>query len=213
MARLGSWIESHPEGIYVRPADAWVDPSEPKPKAVITHGHSDHARGGHGSVLATAETLAIMRARYGDGFAGSAEAVRYGQTTERDGVDITLVPAGHVLGSAQAVIRSKGLTIVVSGDYKRRRDPTCPPFEPVKCDVFVTEATFGLPVFCFPDASHEIEKLLKSVAQFPERTHLVGAYAPGKSQRVIRLIREAGYDNPLYIHGALASMNTLYQRF
>src|SRR5581483_10814109 len=102
---------------------------------------------------------------------------------------------------------------VVSGDYKRRRDPTCAPFEPVRCDVFVTEATFGLPVFCFPEASHEIKKLLKSVAQFPERTHLVGAYALGKTQRVIRLIREAGYDKPLYIHGALAGMNTLYERF
>jgi putative mRNA 3-end processing factor len=124
-----------------------------------------------------------------------------------------LVPAGHVLGSAQTVIRCKGLTIVVSGDYKRRRDPTCPPFQPVRCDVFVTEATFGLPVFCFPDASHEIEKLLKSVAQFPDRTHLVGAYALGKTQRVIRLIREAGYDKPLYIHGALASMIALYERF
>jgi len=202
-----------PAGLYCPPGDFYIDPVRPVARAVITHGHSDHARSGHGAVLATAETLAIMQARYGDGFAQNAEAVRYGQTTERDGVDVMLVPAGHVLGSAQAVIRSKGLTIVVSGDYKRRRDPTCLPFEPVKCDVFVTEATFGLPVFCFPEASHEIEKLLKSVAQFPERTHLVGAYALGKTQRVIRLIRETGYDTPLYIHGALASMNTLYERF
>ncbi|HEY8698774.1 MAG TPA: ligase-associated DNA damage response exonuclease, partial [Rhizomicrobium sp.] len=155
----------------------------------------------------------IMQARYGDGFAGAAEAVRYGQTIERDGVGITLVPAGHVLGSAQAVIRCKGLTIVVSGDYKRRRDPTCPPFEPVKCDVFVTEATFGLPVFCFPDAGEEIAKLLKSVEQFPERTHLVGAYGLGKTQRVLCLLREAGYDKTVFVHGALAGMNALYERF
>jgi putative mRNA 3-end processing factor len=154
-----------------------------------------------------------MQARYGDGFAGAAEAVRYGQTIERDGVGITLVPAGHVLGSAQAVIRCKGLTIVVSGDYKRRRDPTCPPFEPVKCDVFVTEATFGLPVFCFPDAGEEIAKLLKSVEQFPERTHLVGAYGLGKTQRVLCLLREAGYDKTVFVHGALAGMNALYERF
>ena len=164
-------------------------------------------------MLATAETLAIMSARYGEQFAGSTEAVRYGQTIERDGVEVTLVPAGHVLGSAQAVIRCKGMTIVASGDYKRRRDPTCPPFEPVRCDVFVTEATFGLPVFCFPEASHEIEKLLKSVAQFPERTHLVGAYALGKAQRIIALLREAGYEKPIYIHGAMQSMVTLYERF
>jgi len=202
-----------PAGLYCPPGDFYIDPVRPVSRAVITHGHSDHARSGHGAVLATAETLAVMRARYGDGFAQTAEAARYGQSTERDGVDVTLVPAGHVLGSAQAVIRCRGLSIVVSGDYKRRRDPTCPPFEPVNCDVFVTEATFGLPVFCFPEASHEIGKLLKSVAQFPERTHLVGAYALGKTQRVIRLIREGGYDKPLYIHGALAGMNTLYQRF
>jgi putative mRNA 3-end processing factor len=202
-----------PAGLYCPPGDFHIDPTRPVARAVITHGHSDHARAGHGAVLATVETLAIMQARYGDGFAGAAEAVRYGQTIERDGVDITLVPAGHVLGSAQAVIQAKGLTIVVSGDYKRRRDPTCPPFEPVKCDVFVTEATFGLPVFCFPNASEEIAKLLKSVEQFPERTHLLGAYGLGKTQRVLCLLREAGYDKIVFVHGALAGMNALYERF
>jgi putative mRNA 3-end processing factor len=105
------------------------------------------------------------------------------------------------------------MTIVVSGDYKRRRDPTCPPFEPVPCDVFVTEATFGRPVFNFPEASDEIARLLKSVAQFPERPHLVGAYALGKAQRIIRLLREAGYDKPIYVHGAMETLNTLYKRF
>jgi putative mRNA 3-end processing factor len=164
-------------------------------------------------VLATAETLAIMAARYGEDFAGSTQAVTYGQSIERDGVEVSLVPAGHVLGSAQAVIRTKGMTLVVSGDYKRRRDPTCPAFEPVPCDVFVSEATFGIPVFNFPDAADEVARLLKSVAQFPERTHLVGAYALGKAQRIIRLLREAGYDKPIYVHGAMQSMNTLYQRF
>jgi putative mRNA 3-end processing factor len=138
--------------------------------------------------------------------------VRYGQTIERDGVEVTLVPAGHILGSAQIVVRHNGLTIVVSGDYKRRRDPTCPLFEPVPCDVFVTEATFGIPVFCFPEDGDEIARLLKSVAQFPERTHLVGAYALGKAQRIITLLREAGYDKPIYIHGAIESMNALYER-
>ncbi|HXM00078.1 MAG TPA: hypothetical protein VN932_09115, partial [Rhizomicrobium sp.] len=90
---------------------------------------------------------------------------------------------------------------------------TCPAFEPVACDVFVSEATFGLPVFRFPPDGDEIAKLLKSVAQFPERTHLVGAYALGKAQRIIRLLREAGYDKPVYVHGAMDSMNALYARF
>jgi putative mRNA 3-end processing factor len=200
-------------GLYCAPGDFYIDPVRPVPRAVITHGHSDHARSGHGAVVATAETLAIMAARYGEDFAGATEAVRYGQTIERDGVEITLVPAGHVLGSAQAVLRHKGMTLVVSGDYKRRRDPTCPPFEVVPCDVFVTEATFGIPVFNFPDAADEVSRLLKSVAQFPERTHLVGAYALGKAQRIVRLLREAGYDQTLYMHGAMQSMNDLYQRF
>jgi putative mRNA 3-end processing factor len=202
-----------PAGLYCPPGDFYIDPVRPVARAIITHGHSDHARSGHGAVVATPETLAIMAARYGEDFAGATEAVRYGQTIERDGVEVTLVPAGHILGSAQAVVRRKGMTIVVSGDYKRRRDPTCPPFEPVKCDVFVTEATFGIPVFNFPEASDEVARLLKSVAQFPERTHLVGSYALGKAQRIIRLLREAGHEKSIYVHGAMEKLNTLYERF
>ena len=123
------------------------------------------------------------------------------------------MPAGHILGSAQVVVRWKGLTIVVSGDYKRRRDPTCPPFEPVPCEVFVTEATFGLPVFRHPPDAGEIQKLLRSVGQFPERTHLVGAYALGKCQRLIRLLREAGWERPIFVHGAFERLNQLYGDF
>src|SRR6478672_1898064 len=114
-----------PEGLYCAPGDFYIDPVRPVDRAVITHGHSDHARAGHGVVVATAPTLAIMEARYGPEFAGRSEAVGYGETLNRGGVEVTLVPAGHVLGSAQVVVRWKGLTIVVSGDYKRRRDPTC----------------------------------------------------------------------------------------
>ena len=205
-------LRNTPEGLYCPPGDFHIDPVRPVPKAVITHGHSDHARSGHGAVLATPETLAIMAARYGEDFAQAMERADYGKTVARGGVDVTLVPAGHVLGSAQAVLRWKGMTVVVSGDYKRRRDPTCPPFEPVPCNLFVSEATFGLPVFRFPPSEDEIAKLLKSAALFPERTHLVGAYALGKAQRIIRLLREAGYDKTLYMHGALAGMNALYER-
>ena len=202
-----------PAGLYCPPGDFHVDPVRPVARAVITHGHADHARAGHGLVLATRETLAIMAARYGDDFAGEARPLAYGEAANRDGVEITLVPAGHVLGSAQAVVTWRGLTMVVSGDYKRRRDPTCPPFEPVACDVFITEATFGLPVFRHPPDNGEIAKLLESLRQFPERTHVVGAYALGKAQRVIALLREAGWDQPIHVHGALDSMNAIYARF
>lgn len=163
-------------------------------------------------MLATAETIAIMAARYGDAFAGTAQVARYGETVTFGGVDVTFVPAGHVLGSAQIALRWKGLTIVVSGDYKRRRDPTCTPFEPVACDVFVSEATFGLPVFRHPGDAGEVGKLLKSLGQFPDRAHLVGVYALGKAQRVICLLREAGYDRTIFVHGALANLNALYER-
>jgi putative mRNA 3-end processing factor len=211
MAGFHQLLRNTPEGLYCLPGDFHIDPVRPAPHAVITHGHSDHARSGHGTVLATPETLAIMTARCGADFAGSTQAARYGEKISRGGVSVSLAPAGHVLGSAQAVLRWKGITAVVSGDYKRRRDPTCPPFEPVACNLFVSEATFGLPVFRFPDAADEVAKLLKSVALFPERTHLVGAYALGKAQRIIRLLREAGYAKTVYMHGAMASMNALYQ--
>jgi putative mRNA 3-end processing factor len=202
-----------PAGLYCPPGDFHIDPVRAVPRAVITHGHSDHARSGHGAVAATAETLAIMQARMGEGFAQSTEALRYGQAIEHNGVEVSLVPAGHILGSAQVVLRWQGLTIVVSGDYKRRRDPTGPPFEPVRCDVFVTEATFGLPVFRHPDDTAEVAKVLKSLRQFPERTHLLGAYSLGKAQRLICLLREQGYDQTIYTHGALDDMNALYERF
>ncbi len=179
---------------------------------MITHGHSDHARAGHGAVVATPQTLAIMTERYGDAFAGAGQPLGYGERLVRDGVEISLVPAGHVLGSAQVVVRWKGLTMVCSGDYKRRPDPTCAPFEPVPCDVFISEATFALPVFRHPPDHEEIDRLLRSTQQFPERAHLVGVYALGKAQRVIALLRRAGYDAPLFVHGALARLNQLYTR-
>lgn len=212
MLKPESLLRPTPAGLYCPPGDFYIDPVRPVDRAVITHGHSDHARSGHAHVAATPQTLDIMAVRYGDDFAGDVLPLPYGETVTRDGVEIGLVPAGHVLGSAQAVIRWKGMTAVVSGDYKRRRDPTCALFEPVPCDLFVTEATFGLPVFRHPDAADEVAKLLKSVTQFPERTHMVGAYALGKAQRVIALLREAGWDRTIHVHGALLSLNDLYGR-
>jgi len=206
-----SLLYPRPEGLYCAPGDFFIDPTRPVDRAVITHGHADHARAGHGYVLATQPTLDIMRVRYGADFAGASQALAYGEVVQRDGVSVSLAPAGHVLGSAQAVVRWKGMTIVVSGDYKRRRDPTCAAFEPTPCDVFVSEATFGLPVFRHPPDHEEVAKLLKSVAQFPERTHLVGAYALGKAQRLICLLREAGWDKTIFVHGALEQLNALYQ--
>jgi putative mRNA 3-end processing factor len=200
-----------PEGLYCPPGDFFIDPVRPVERALITHGHSDHARAGHRHVLATRQTLDIMALRYGPDFAGSTQAAEPGGKLSLNGVSVGFHPAGHVLGSAQIAVESQGLCIVASGDYKRAADPTCAPFEVVPCDVFITEATFALPVFRHPDATHEIATLLKSVAQFPERAHLVGAYALGKAERVIRLLRDAGYERPIFIHGALAKLCEYYQ--
>jgi putative mRNA 3-end processing factor len=111
------------------------------------------------------------------------------------------------------VIEWKGARAVISGDYKRGADPTCPPFELVPCDLFVTEATFALPVFQHGEPQAEVAKLLKSVRQFPERAHVVGVYGLGKCQRLIALLREAGYERPIYLHGALAGCCALYETF
>ena len=197
-------------GLCCKPGGFHIDPVRAVDRAVITHGHSDHARPGHGAVLATQETLDIMRLRYGDNFA-RIQAVAYGETIRLGEVSITFHPAGHVLGSAQVEVTHGGVRIVASGDYKDARDPTCMPFEVVRCDVFITEATFGLPVFRHGDAASEVNKLLASVALFPERAHLVGAYSLGKAQRVIALIREAGYAAPIYLHGAMDKVTHYYQ--
>jgi putative mRNA 3-end processing factor len=207
-----SWIKPTPQGLYVEPGNFYVDPVRPAARAVITHGHSDHARGGNGAVLATEGTLAIMRSRLGDAAGTSLQAAAYGERIDINGIGVTLYPAGHVLGSAQVLLEWQGYRVVVSGDYKRRPDPTCALFEPIPCDVFITEATFALPVFRHPPDEEEIGKLLHSVALFPERCHVVGAYALGKCQRVIALLRRAGWDKPIWLHGALIELCQLYER-
>ncbi|MEO0914373.1 MAG: ligase-associated DNA damage response exonuclease [Pseudomonadota bacterium] len=201
-------LHPRPEGLYCPPGDFYIDPVKPVARALITHGHADHARAGHGSVMATRQTLDIMGLRYGEGFAGSVQAAE--GMTDVGGVEVSFHPAGHVLGSAQIRVARKGLRIVAAGDYKRGVDPTAATFEPVDCDVFITEATFGLPVFRHPDPLAEIGKLLTSLQQFPERAHLVGVYALGKAQRVLRLIRDAGYGEVIYLHGALQTLCDYY---
>ncbi len=210
MNRLGSWIEPHPHGIYVPAADAWIDPSQPVGRALVTHGHADHARGGHGAVLATPETVAIMECRYGP---QQGQPIAYGESLKLGEVDVSFVPAGHVLGSAQIVLEHRGERVVVSGDYKRRPDPTCAPFEPVPCDIFITEATFGLPVFRHPDTGAEMDRLLAALHANPERCVLVGAYALGKAQRVIAELRGRGHHDPIHIHGAMQRLCDLYRSF
>ncbi|MCI5100992.1 ligase-associated DNA damage response exonuclease [Phaeobacter italicus] len=194
-------LHLRPAGLYCPAGDFYIDPVQPVARALITHGHADHARAGHGTVWASPQTLDIMAIRYGEDFCQTRIPVE-------DRVDIaevraTFTPAGHVLGSMQITVDDGNTAITVSGDYARVDNPACAAFALAPCDVFVTEATFGLPVFNHPSPQSEVEKLLRSVAAQPDRCHLVGAYALGKAQRVIALLRQAGWDRPIYIHGAL----------
>src|ERR1700716_1426506 len=131
-----------PGGIYCERGGFYIDPTRPVDKALITHGHSDHARAGHGAVLATQETLDLMRLRYGENFAGSTQAIRHGETLKLGSTQVSFHPAGHVLGSAQICVSANGTRVVASGDYKDAADPTCLAFSLVPLDAPITSATF-----------------------------------------------------------------------
>jgi putative mRNA 3-end processing factor len=205
-----SWLYPTPRGLYCEPGQFYIDPHVAVDRAVITHGHSDHARPGHDAVLASHETIEIMKVRLGNGSAGSFQS--YESPVDLNGVKVSLSGAGHILGSRQIVIEWGGIRAVVSGDYKRSADPSAEPFELVACDLFVTEATFGLPVFRHEPAEREVARLIASLRANPERTHLLGVYGLGKCQRMIMLMRKQGYDEPIYLHGALAALCDLYER-
>ena len=200
-----------PGGLYCPAGDFFIDPVRASPRALITHGHADHARSGHGAVLATRETLAIMELRHGADFAGARQTAIYGAPMRIGDARVSFHPAGHVLGSAQILIEVAGYRVVVSGDYKRGHDPTCAPFEVLRCDAFISEATFGLPVFRHPDARREVDRLLDSCRAFADRAHLVGAYSLGKAQRLMALIHEAGWGRPIHIHGAMEKITDFYR--
>jgi putative mRNA 3-end processing factor len=199
------------EGLYCEAGDFFIDPVRPVDRALITHGHADHARPGHANVLATRQTLDIMAIRYGANFCAVEQAAGWGEPIRIKDATVSFHPTGHVLGSAQIRVEAEGQIIVVSGDYKRRPDPTCAAFEPVACDIFVTEATFGLPVFRHPDTITEIAKVNDALADNPERCVIIGAYALGKAQRVVRALRDAGHDKTIYLHGAMLPLCAYYE--
>ena len=202
-------IVQRPEGLYCPPGDFYIDPWRPVGRAVITHAHADHARTGHGHYLAAAPAEGVLRARLGANIA--LQSVQYGQAVTHNGVTVSLHPAGHVLGSAQVRLAHGGQTWVASGDYKVAPDATCTPFEPVRCDVFITESTFGLPIYRWrPDAEvfAEINAWWAANAAVG-RASVLMCYSFGKAQRIL-----SGVDAriaPIIVHSAIQTLNTAYR--
>lgn len=201
-------VRNTERGLYCAAGDFHIDPWRPVARAVITHAHGDHARRGHGRYLATRASDAVLRARLGE---ISLDVLDYGEPIDIGGVRVSLHPAGHVLGSAQVRIEHRGEVWVVSGDYKVESDPTCAAFEPVRAHTFVTESTFGLPVYRWHRASRvfaEIDAWWSANAA-AGRTSVLFAYAFGKAQRLL-----AGVDasiGPIVCHGAVEALNAAYR--
>jgi len=203
-------VVMRPEGLYCPAGDFHIDPWRPVPRAVITHGHGDHARPGMGSYHCLADSLPILRWRLGEQdyhAHAPAQAFTLGRS------QVSLHPAGHVLGSAQVRIESEGQVWVASGDYKRQPDPTCAAFEPVPCDVFITEATFALPVYRWPETAAVVDDIVQWRRQCAARgeTAVLYCYALGKAQRVLAELR--GRDEPpVLLHGAIAAGVAVYRQ-
>ena len=201
-------VVQRPEGLYCPPGDFYIDPWRPVARAVITHAHSDHARIGHGHYLASAPAEGVLRVRLGE---IDLQTLAYGQAIGHHGVKVSLHPAGHVLGSAQVRLEHAGQVWVASGDYKVAPDPTCDPFEPVKCDVFITESTFGLPIYRWcPDA-----ELFAGINGWWQRNadrgvaSVLTCYSFGKAQRIL-----SGVDpsiGSIIVHGAVEPLNLAYR--
>lgn len=207
-------VVERPEGLYCPAGDFFIDPWRPVSRAVVTHAHADHARPGHGRYLAASDSAGVLRARLGADIA--LQTLAYGDTVEHRGVRLSLHPAGHVLGSAQVRIECGGVVWVVSGDYflsghEDEANTTCPPFEPVRCHCFVTESTFGLPVYRWPRQQAVFEAVNHWWRRNVQagRASLLMGYSFGKAQRLL-----AGVDpsiGPIVVHGAVEPLNQAYR--
>jgi putative mRNA 3-end processing factor len=208
LANPADLIVARPEGLYCAAGDFYIDPWQPVERAVITHAHSDHARFGHRHYLATAAGAGVLQSRL-PGI--SLQTLEYGEHVAIDGVKVSLHPAGHVLGSAQVRVESHGEVWVASGDYKLDADPTCAPFEPVRCNTFITESTFGLPIYRWdspPAVFAGIDAWWRHNAAH-KRASVLFCYSFGKAQRILASVDAA--IGPIFCHGAVEPLNRAYR--
>ncbi|SDV49106.1 putative mRNA 3-end processing factor [Chitinasiproducens palmae] len=204
-------VIARPQGLYCRAGDFYIDPWRPVARAVITHAHGDHASRGHGHYLASTPSETVLRSRLGD---IALQTLSYGESVKIGDATVSLHPAGHVLGSAQVRIAARGQVWVASGDYKLAPDPTCTPFEPVRCDTFITESTFGLPLYRWPAA----ETVAQDIAAWWQananagRASVLYCYSFGKAQRLLAMLERAGpLPGPIFCHGAVEVLNDAYR--
>lgn len=203
-------IENTESGLYCRAGDFYIDPWKPVNRAVITHAHADHARHGCGSYLATPQCAILLKTRLGSGI--TVQELPYGMPLDVNGIRLSLHPAGHILGSAQVRLERRGEVWVVTGDFKRHPDPTCAPFEPLRCHTLVTESTFGLPVFNWPAAEEAFSEINAWWRKNKEhgRACILFAYALGKAERIVAQV-DAGI-GPIFTHGAVQHMLDVYRQ-
>ena len=202
-------IERTESGLYCRAADAWVDPWKPVPRALITHAHADHARPGCGEYWAVHTSEGVLRQRLGQGI--NLHPVFYGREFWLGQCQVSFHSAGHVLGSAQIRLESDGHVWVVSGDYKRDHDPSCESFETVPCDVLITEATFGMPIYRWSSGA-EVASLIRDWWQGDRsRPTLLFCYAFGKAQRLLAELKAIGVEEEVLLHGAVETVTRHYR--
>ena len=202
------FLEINSNGLYCAAGDFYLDPIKPVQTAVISHAHADHAIAGHGQVYATAATLAFMGLRYGKNAGRQKQTLAYNEKVLIKEVLITLIPAGHMLGSAQVLMEFEGVKYLYTGDFKLQPDATCEMLEFTKADVLITETTFANPQIKHPDQVLEIKKL----NEIPSNI-LLGAYALGKSQRLIQLINRFCPEKEILVHWQIEPINRIYEKF
>ncbi len=202
-------LEFTDKGIYCAPADVYIDPWKPVERALITHGHAGHSRPGHKHYLCAETAKPVIRYRLGE---VPIQTIRFGETIAHNGVSFSFHPAGHILGSAQIRVEYRGEIWVVSGDYKLENDGLSEPFEPVRCHTFITESTFGLPIYRWQEQSLVFEEInawwRKNKAE--RKVSLLTAYALGKAQRLMRGLDDS--IGPIFTHGAIENTNQVMRR-